>query len=90
MKLDQAVAASPVKFATLTASDKYAYLSETTKTPNNEPYNYQSTRIGYMAPSGDTTAAAATLETNPGHVFGRLGQGELAMPGKSEPFLWFT
>lgn len=42
-----------------------------------------------MAPTNNYGSPTANVDTNAGHVFGRLGQGELTMPGKSAPFLWF-
>jgi len=54
------------------------------------PYYKSSTRIGYLATSTDLSATTAILDPNVGHVFGRFGQGQLAMPGINKPFLWAT
>lgn len=88
MKLDGPIGTGAITWANVKAESKTAYLKQTVSAPNNEPYFYSSTRIGYLAPSGDMSVGAPTLDTTAGHVFGRLGQGENTMPGKYAPFLW--
>jgi len=55
----------------------------------NMPSKKINTRIGSAIAAADTTAASVDIK-NSGHVFGRLGQGEMAMPHKSKPFRWST
>jgi hypothetical protein len=43
------------------------------------------TRKGFLASTPD---ASGTTVTDVGHVFGRLGEGNLNMPGVSLPFYW--
>lgn len=45
----------------------------------------ESTRMGFLASTGDNTG---TSVTNVGHVFGRLGEGNLSYPGVAMPFQW--
>jgi hypothetical protein len=48
-----------------------------------------SVKIGYVYPTADTSATAKAVGSA-GHVFGRLGQGAMTLPGASAPFAWFA
>lgn len=71
--MDGPIGSGAVKWVDVKAETKTAYLKQTVGTPNNEPYFYSSTRIGYLAPSGDMSIGTPSLDANAGHIFGRLG-----------------
>lgn len=47
------------------------------------------TRQGFLRVTADTSVSSASI-AYVGHVFGRLGQGQLTMPAISSPFFWGT
>jgi hypothetical protein len=48
-----------------------------------------SVKAGFVYPTADTSASPNALGSA-GHVFGRLGQSAMTLPGNSAPFAWFT
>jgi len=56
-------------------------------TANDTKVAVVSVHKGYIYPTMDTTATAALGEA--GHIFGRLGQGTMTLPGAMAPFAWF-
>lgn len=83
LAFNDAVASGATWKATAALQGSNAFLATSTKLP----VAGSATRSGYLYSSADTTAKTVA---QCGHVFGRLGQGDMSLPAKTSAFYYAT